>query len=80
MEIDGWYRRAHVRATQDLYSHLWVDDSTVQVDKKRPAHIWQEDKQKAHDTYSCTGPDAGVHAPSMTEEELAKIPQIDWNT
>lgn len=76
MKIDDDLRNK----AQDLYGYLWVDDSTVQIDKRHPAYIWWEDKQKAHDTYSCIGPDTGVHAPSMTEEELADIPQIDWNT
>lgn len=80
MEIDGWDRRAFVVKAQDLYGYLWVDDSTVQVDKRHHVYIWREDKQKAHDTYSCTGPTNGIHTPSMTEEELADIPQIDWNT
>ncbi len=76
MKIDDSLR---IKA-QDVYGFLWVDNSTVQVDKTTAACIWREDMQKASYVYGVWGRTIGTHTPSMTKDELAKIPPIDWNT
>jgi hypothetical protein len=75
MKIDDSLR---IKA-QDVYGFLWVDNSTVQVDKTSAARIWREDMQKAGEVYGCYGSDKDSHTPFMTKEELAMVPPINWN-